>query len=131
MSTKLLAKASLSILFLFVVTCCFAQRGIYEIKYKFYEKDQSGNQQLGQEYSSLIFYYDLNSASNVMRTRYYDAKDGWTVVEQRIKMSLSTENNKNYWLLAGQDAKFITTVSQGAQYNPDNIVLSKNPSETY
>lgn len=131
MSTKLLAKASLSILFLFVVTCCLAQRGIYEIKYKFYEKDQSGHEQLGQEYSSLIFYYDLNSTSNVMRTRYYDTRDGWVVVEQRIKMTLSTENNKNYWLLAGQNAKFISTVSQGAQYNPDNIVLSKNPSETY
>lgn len=132
MSTKLtFNKATLLIAFFIVCVNGFAQRSIYEIKYKFYEKGQDGGQQLGQEYSSLVFYYDLNSASNVMRTRYYDARDGWVVVEQKIKMSLTSDGNKNYWTLAGQDAKFITPVSNGAQYNPDNIVLSKKPSETY
>lgn len=117
-------------LFCFVTGNVFAQH-LYEIKYKFYEKDANGRQQLGQEYSSLIFYFDEDNESNVMRTRFYDPSNGWTVVEQKIKTSQSAINGKNYWVLGGINVKYVTKVSADTKYNPDKIVLSKAPGESY
>lgn len=121
---------ALLVLFLFFSCHLFAQ-GIYEIKYRFYEKDQQGKSALGREYQSLVFYYDESSTNNIMRTRYYDATDGWVVVEQKIKTWQTTISNKNYWVLGGADAKFVTRVSQGTQYYPDKVVLSKSPYQSY
>lgn len=112
-------------------TNVFAQH-LYEIKYKFYEKDpNTGREALGQEYRSLIFYFDEDNESNVMRTRYSDPVNGWTVVEQKIRTSQTSIDGKYYWTLGGVNVKFITSVAADTKYNPDKIVLSKTPGETY
>src|ERR1043166_8368285 len=116
-------KPALFLLFTLFSFICFSQGGVYEIKYKFYQKTNDGKEALSnQEYSSLVFYFDVTSPNNVMRTRYYDQKDGWTVVEQKVRINTSTALGKNYYVLDGISPKFITKVSTGAPYNPDNIV---------
>ena len=101
-------------------------QGIYEIKYKFFEKGADGRQVLSsQEYTSLVFFFDAASPNNVMRTRYYDAKDGWTVVEQKIKINTRLTGGKNEYVLDGVTPKFVSKVTEGVKYNPDHIVLSK------
>jgi hypothetical protein len=104
-------------------------QGIYEIKYKFYET-ADGKKVLGnQEYTSLVFFFDAVSPNNIMRTRYYDAKDGWTVVEQKIKINTSTSEGKTHYTLDGVTPKFVTTVTKGITYNPDHIVLAKSSGD--
>lgn len=130
MRTKFL-KTLAFLLFCFVIGPNAFSQHLYEIKYKFYEKDANGREQLGQEYSSLLFYFDEDNESNVMRTRFYDPANGWTVVQQKVKTSQNTINGKNYWVLGGMNVKYITKVSADTKYNPDKIVLSKAPGESY
>jgi hypothetical protein len=113
----------------FLFTAASAQ-GVYEIKYKFYEQGaNSGRQRLSdQEYSSIVFFYDANNPQNVMRTRYYDDKEGWMVVEQKVRVSTKFLNGKSCFVLDGMNPKYISPSTTTAKYNPDHIVLSKTSS---
>lgn len=125
---NLFPRAILSSLFLIFFSAGFSQ-GIYEIKYKFYETTNSKKVLSNQEYTSLVFFFDAASPNNIMRTRYYDAKDGWTVVEQKIKINITTSGGKTHYTLDGISPKFITTVAKGITYNPDHIVLAKSSGD--
>lgn len=106
-------------------------QGIYEIKYKFTNHSVKGPLTDQVEYHALAFYYDQNSPNNKMRIRYYDAKYGWVVVEQKIKSSVQKKDGKDYWVLDGEAPVFISKVDQDYEYSPDFIILSKEPQEQY
>lgn len=118
----------LMIIPILISVASFAQ-GVYEIKYKFYEQTQSGRKRLSdQEYSSIVFFYDANSPQNVMRTRYYDEKEGWMVVEQKVRVSTKFLDGKSCFVMDGMNPKYISPSTTSAKYNPDHIVLSKTSS---
>ncbi len=123
-------KLMLLILCLFTFQLCSAQ-GIYEIKYNFFEKADNGASILGREYKALLFYNGNTNENNVLRVRFYDNEDGWSIVEQKVQVEFREVNGKNYWVLKGNDPTYISKASSGKKYNPDVIVLSKNYQDEY
>ncbi len=106
-------------------------QGIYEIRYNFFEKLNNGAAILGREYKALLFYNGNTNENNILRVRYYDSEDGWSVVEQKVMVEFTVLNGKNYWVLKGTNPKYISKASKGKKYNPDIIVLSKKLGDQY
>ncbi len=106
-------------------------QGIYEIRYNFFEKANNGASILGREYKALLFYNGNTNENNILRVRFYDNDDGWSIVEQKVQVTFTEVNGKNYWVLKGTDPTYISKASSGKKYNPDIIVLSKNYKDEY
>lgn len=96
-------------------------QGIYEIKYTFPDNPSI-------EYSALIFFYSNDSENNLMRVRFQD-NAGWNVTDEKFKIVQFDSDGKNYWVIKGEEANNLTKPSQ--TYFPDDIFLSKSPSDTY
>lgn len=108
-------------------------QGIYEIKYQFYLRNQSGENTdvLGKQHTALAFFYDADSENNIMRIVYQENNKQY-VVEQKVHAVTNKIDGREYWVLVGSDAKFITPENNIETYYPDHIVLSRNPgSSTY
>jgi hypothetical protein len=64
--------------------------------------------------------------------RYYDnVKASWIIVEQTVATSMYEKAGKQYWALVGSNPVYISQVAEGTRYNPDEIVLTKDPADQY
>jgi hypothetical protein len=125
-------KKSLLFLLLLISFASFGQT-IYEVKYTFNKLDQSGKEtnEVDKEYDALFFYYPAQE-TNTMRVRYWDGSlSAYVIVEQQFKLSLFEQSGKQYWTMTGQNPTYVSTAKPTYKYNPDKIVLTKNPADKY
>jgi hypothetical protein len=125
-------KKSLLFFLLWVAYASYGQT-IYEVKYSFNKLDANGKElnQVDKEYDALLFYYPAQ-ATNTMRVRYYDnSLSAYIIVEQQFKLSLFEQSGKQFWTMTGENPSYVSTVKPTYKYNPDKIVLTKDPSEKY
>jgi hypothetical protein len=125
-------KKSLLFLLLWVGYASYGQT-IYEVKYSFNKLDANGKElnEVDKEYQALFFYYPANEL-NTMRVRYYDnTLSAYIIVEQQFKLALFDQGGTQFWTMTGQNPVYVSTVKPTYKYNPDKIVLTKNPADKY